>query len=79
VVRFPAKSINVSPLKKSIPAVGPILPTIKRVMGSFDGAKQPEREAYHSPPPIAEVKNEWSCISIPTYNFMARKWTVSPH
>jgi len=35
------------------------------------GLKRPGREADHSPPPGAEVKNGWSCTSIPTYAFMA--------
>jgi hypothetical protein len=35
--------------------------------------KWPEREAEHSPPPSAEVKNEWNCTcpSRPPYFFMA--------
>jgi hypothetical protein len=32
--------------------------------------KQPEREADHSPPSSAEVKNAWSYISTPKYAFM---------
>jgi hypothetical protein len=33
--------------------------------------KRPGREADHSPPPSAEVKNAWRCISTPPYVFMA--------
>jgi hypothetical protein len=32
--------------------------------------KRPGREANHSPPSSAKIKNEWSYISIPTYVFM---------
>jgi hypothetical protein len=35
------------------------------------GIKRPEREADHSPPSSAEVRNVWSCTSIPQYFFMA--------
>jgi hypothetical protein len=33
--------------------------------GSFPGVKRPGREADHSPPSSAEVKNEWSYTSTP--------------
>jgi hypothetical protein len=33
--------------------------------------KQPGREADHSPPTSAEVKNAWSYTSTPQYTFMA--------
>ena len=33
-------------------------------MTSFSGVKRPGREADHSPPSSAEVKNEWSYASI---------------
>jgi hypothetical protein len=40
--------------------------------GSFPGGKDPPgREADHSPPPSAEVKNAWSHTSTPQYAFMA--------
>jgi len=32
---------------------------------------QPGHEAHQSTPSTAEVKNEWSYISIPPYTFMA--------
>jgi hypothetical protein len=35
------------------------------------GVKRPGREANHSPPPSAEVKNTWSYTSIPQYAFVA--------
>jgi hypothetical protein len=35
------------------------------------GAKRPGREADHSPPSSAEVKNAWKYTSIPQYVFMA--------
>jgi hypothetical protein len=39
--------------------------------GSFLGVKRPRREADHSPPSSAEVKNAWSYTSTPQYAFMA--------
>jgi hypothetical protein len=33
--------------------------------GSFPGVERPWREADHSPPPSAEVKNAWSSSSTP--------------
>jgi hypothetical protein len=33
------------------------------IRGSFPGVKWPEREAEHSPPSSAKVKNAWSCTS----------------
>jgi hypothetical protein len=37
----------------------------------FSGVKRPGREADHSPPSSAEVKNAWSYTSTPQYVFMA--------
>jgi hypothetical protein len=37
----------------------------------FPGVKQPEREADHSPPAVAEVKKMWIYTSTPPYAFMA--------
>jgi hypothetical protein len=45
--------------------------------GSFPGGKASEREADHSPPPSAEVKNVWSYTSSPQYVFMA--WCLVKH
>jgi hypothetical protein len=39
--------------------------------GSFPGFKRPRREAHHSLPNNAEVKNMWIHISTPPYFFMA--------
>jgi hypothetical protein len=39
--------------------------------------KQPEHEAYHSPPSSAVVKNAWSYTSTPQYVFMA--WRLVKH
>jgi hypothetical protein len=39
----------------------------------FKRAKQPGHEVDHSPPSSVEVKNEWSCTSIPLATFMG--WT----
>jgi hypothetical protein len=41
------------------------------------GVKRPGHETDHSPPSNAEVKNAWSCDSIPQYVFMA--WCVVKH
>jgi hypothetical protein len=38
--------------------------------GSFPGVKRPGREADHSPPARAAVKNAWSYTSTPKYVFM---------
>jgi hypothetical protein len=46
--------------------LGPIQPPIEWVLGAFSlGVKRPGREAAHSPPSSAEVKNAWSYISTP--------------
>jgi hypothetical protein len=45
--------------------------------GSFRGVKRPGREADHSPPSSAEVKNAWSYTSTPQYAFMA--WCLFKH
>jgi len=39
--------------------------------GSFTGVKRSGREAYHSPPSSAYVKNAWSYTSTPQYALMA--------
>jgi hypothetical protein len=50
----------------------PTQPPIQRVPGVLSLAvKRPGREADHSPPPSAEVKNVWSYTSTPQYVFMA--------
>ena len=45
--------------------------------GSILGVRRPGREVDHSPPPSAEVQNEWSYTSIliPTEAFTA--WTAT--
>jgi len=45
--------------------------------GCFPGVKQPGRETDQLPPSSAEVKNTWSCTSIPLYVFMA--WCLIKH
>jgi hypothetical protein len=53
-------------------ALGPIQPPIQWVAGALSlGVKWPGREADHSPPSSAEVKNAWSYTSTPPYTFMA--------
>jgi hypothetical protein len=39
--------------------------------GSFPGVNRPGREADHSPPTSAEVKEMWIYTSTPPYAFMA--------
>jgi hypothetical protein len=41
------------------------------------GVKRPGREADHSPPSSAKVKNAWSYTSTPQYAFMA--WCLVKH
>jgi hypothetical protein len=53
-------------------ALGPTQSPIQRVAGSLSLViKRPGREADHSPPSRAEVKNAWSYTSTPQYAFMA--------
>jgi hypothetical protein len=50
----------------SRPALGPIQPPIQWLSGALSpGVKRLGREADHSPPSSAEVKNAWSYTSIP--------------
>jgi hypothetical protein len=52
-------------------ALGPTQPPIQWVPGAlFLGLKSSRREADHSPPSSAEVKNAWSYISTPQYVFI---------
>jgi hypothetical protein len=54
--------------KISRPALGPTQPPIQWVTWALSaGIKWPMREADHSPPPSAEVKNEWSCCPSPNW------------
>jgi len=46
--------------------LGPTQPPMQWVLGAPSlGVKRPEREAEHSPPSNAEVKNVWSYTSTP--------------
>jgi hypothetical protein len=48
-------------------ALGPAQPPIQWISGVLSlGAKRPRREADHSPPSSAEVKNVWSYTSTAT-------------
>jgi hypothetical protein len=59
-------------------ALGPTQPPILWVPGALSlGVKRPGREADHSPPSSAEVKNAWSYTSTPPYVFMA--WCLVKH
>jgi hypothetical protein len=56
----------------SRPALGSIQPPIQWIPGALSlGLKRPGREADHSLPSSAEVKNSWSYASTPQYAFMA--------
>jgi hypothetical protein len=45
----------------------PTYPPIQRVLGDLTpGVKRLWREAHHSPPSSAEVKNAWSCTPTPS-------------
>jgi hypothetical protein len=58
--------------------MGPTQPTIQWVSGTLSlGVKWPVREAEHSPPSSAQVKNSWSYASTPQYVFMA--WCLVKH
>jgi hypothetical protein len=64
-VRVPVGAGNFSPPR-------PDQPPVQQVSGPlFLGVKRPGREADHSPPPSAEVKNAWSYTSTSLYAFMA--------
>jgi hypothetical protein len=59
-------------------ALGPTQPPIQRVPGALSlGVKRPGREADHSPPSSAEVKNALRYTSTPPYVFMA--WCLVKH
>jgi hypothetical protein len=59
-------------------ALGPTQPPLQWVPGALSvGVKRPGREADHSPPSSAEVKNAWSYTSAPQYVFMA--WCLVKH
>jgi hypothetical protein len=48
----------------SIPPLGPTQPPIQRVLGDLSlGENRLGREADHSPPSGAKIKNAWSYIS----------------
>ena len=52
--------------KTSRLALGPTRPSTQSVPGSLQGAKRLERNLDHSPPPCAEVRNDWSRNCAPT-------------
>jgi hypothetical protein len=53
-----------TPVSRS--ALRPTQPPIQWVSGALSlGVKRPSREAGHSPPSTAEIKNAWSYISAP--------------
>jgi hypothetical protein len=59
-------------------ALGPTQPPIQWVTGAVSlGVKRPGREADHSPPSSAEIKNAWNYTSTPQYAFMV--WCLVKH
>jgi hypothetical protein len=48
--------------------------TASYLMGSFLSIRRPKREADHSPPSIAKVKNTWSYISTPSIHLQVVYW-----
>jgi hypothetical protein len=74
VVQFPSGAIigTVLVAIASRPALGSTQPSIQWGPETFTlGVERPGREADHSPPYSAEVKNTWSCTSTPQYVFMS--------
>jgi hypothetical protein len=71
-VRFPAGAGNLSFTTASRTALGPTQPPVQWVPGALSlRVKRPRREADHSPPSGAEVKE---CVELylhPQYAFMA--------
>jgi hypothetical protein len=62
----------------SRPALGPTQPPIQWVPGALSlGVKRPGREADHSLPSSAEIKDAWSYTSTPQYVFLA--WCLIKH
>jgi hypothetical protein len=45
---------------------GPAKPLVNECRVTFPGIQRPGRDADHSPPSIAEVKNDWSYTSFPS-------------
>jgi hypothetical protein len=77
-VRFPAGAGNFLLTTVSRTALGPTQPPIQWVTGALSlGVKRLGREADHSPPSCAEVKNAWSYTSTPQYVFVA--WCLVKH
>jgi hypothetical protein len=65
-VRFPAELGIFLFTTVSRPALGLTQPPIQWVPGALSlGVKRPGREAEHSPPSSAEVKNAWSYANCP--------------
>jgi hypothetical protein len=72
VVRVPTGSGNFSLHHRVVPALGPTQYPIQWAPGThFLVIMRAWREADHSPPPSAEIKNAWSYTSTPQYAFMA--------
>jgi hypothetical protein len=77
-VQFPAGAGFFSPCHPSRPAPGPTHPPIQWVLGAVSpGVKRLGRDAKHSPPSSAEVKNVGSYTCTPQYIVMV--WYLVKH
>jgi hypothetical protein len=78
-IRFPARARNFSLLHRGQTGCGfqPVSYPVGSG-GSFPGVKRPGREADHSPPSSAEVKNAWRYTSTPWRGAYLSKGTTLP-
>jgi hypothetical protein len=61
----------------SIPGLGPTQPPMQRLPGPISPAvKRPEREAHHSPPPSAEVKNGGAIPPLISMSSWCSAWLI---
>ena len=58
-------------------ALGSTQPTVRWVSGLFSAVKRPGRNVDHTPLSSAEIKNEWSCTSIPAMCLDSDNFIVS--
>jgi hypothetical protein len=68
------KIVNFVVLKISKAVLGTIHPPVQWIQGGWVGVgvvKRPVRDADHSPPFSAPIKNEWSLTSTRLYAYMA--------
>jgi hypothetical protein len=69
---IPGKGKRFSLFQSIQAGMGPTQPHIHCTAGAVSsGVKRSERETDHSPPSVADVRNEWHDISTPPHAFMA--------